>query len=119
MTTAIIIDDDYDTVHTFSDYMEILCVSVLATGYDGKQAVDLFIKHRPDIVFLDLIMPQYDGLYALEKIREISPQAKVIVITADLRKDAEERLNQLNPTEIIYKPFDPQMLKGLIEKYKA
>jgi hypothetical protein len=42
----------------------------------------------------------------------------VIVVTADLRNDTEEQLNLLNPTEIIYKPFNPEMLRQLIEKYK-
>ncbi|MCI0564251.1 MAG: hypothetical protein MN733_37735, partial [Nitrososphaera sp.] len=59
------------------------------------------------------------GLYALENIRKINPKAKVIIITADLRKDTEERLNQLNPTEVIYKPFNPEILEELIKKYGA
>jgi CheY-like chemotaxis protein len=102
----------------FVDYLEILNVDVWGVGHDGKRAVELYEMHKPDIVFLDLMMPEYDGLYALEGIRKIDPDAKVIVVTADLRKDTEERLNQLRPTEIIYKPYNPEMLKDLLKKYE-
>lgn len=119
LTSAIIIDDDRDTVDVFVDYLEMLNVSVLEVGYDGKRAVEIYDMHRPDIVFLDIMMPEYDGFYALEKIREINPGAKVIAVTADLRSDTEERLSRLKPTGIIYKPFNPEILMGLIEKCKA
>lgn len=115
----IVIDDDRDTANTFAEYMEMLNVNVLGIGHDGKMAVELYDLHRPDMVFLDLMMPEYDGLYALENIRKINPKAKVIIITADLRKDTEERLNQLNPTEVIYKPFNPEILEELIKKHGA
>ncbi len=118
MLSAIVIDDDHDTANTFVDYLEMLNVDVWGVGHDGRMAVGLYDMHRPDIVFLDLMMPEYDGLYALEKIREINADAKVIMITADLRKDTHEKLNKLNPTAVIYKPFDPEVLKGLLEKYK-
>lgn len=117
LTSVIIVDDDRDTVNTFADYLGILQVTVLDRGYDGKQAVRLYEQHRPDIVFLDMMMPEYDGFYALEEIRKIDPQAKVIVVTADLRGDTEERLSMLKPTEIIYKPYDPQILKSVIERH--
>lgn len=117
MTSAIVIDDDRDTVSIFIDYLEMLEVNALAVGHDGKIAVELYDMHRPDMVFLDLMMPEYDGFYALERIRKINPDAKVIVITADLRRDTEEQLSLLNPTEVIYKPFNPEILKELIKKH--
>ncbi|WP_268543560.1 response regulator [Candidatus Nitrosotenuis cloacae] len=117
MISAIVIDDDRDTVSIFVDYLEMLNVDVWAVGYDGKQAVDLYRTHGPDMMFLDMMMPEYDGLYALKEIRRINPDAKVIVVTADMRKDTEDRLSLLNPTEVIYKPFDPVVLKALIEKH--
>lgn len=118
LTSAIIIDDDHDTVDVFVDYMKILNVNVLAKGYGGKDAVELYERYRPDIVFVDLMMADYDGFYALEKIREINPGAKVIVVTADLRSDSELKLSTLKPTEVLFKPFAPELLEGIIEKYK-
>jgi CheY-like chemotaxis protein len=114
--SAIVIDDDRDTVDVFVDYLSILNVDVWGMGYNGKAAVELFDLHRPDLVFLDLMMPEYDGFYALERIRRIDPTAKVIVVTADLRSDTEEMLRKLNPTEILYKQYEPEHLKSIIER---
>ncbi len=118
MTSAIIIDDDRDTVEVLVDYMEMLNVNVLAKGYCGKDAVELYVRYQPDLVFLDLMMADYDGFYALENIRRINPYAKVIVVTADLRSESELKLSTLNPTEVLFKPFAPEILEGIIEKYK-
>ncbi|HXG74258.1 MAG TPA: response regulator [Candidatus Nitrosotenuis sp.] len=114
--SAIVIDDDRDTADVFVDYLELLNVDVWGVGYNGKAAVELFELHKPNLVFLDLMMPEYDGFYALEAIRKIDSEAKVIVVTADLRSDTEEMLRRLNPTEVLYKPFDPEKLKDLIER---
>jgi CheY-like chemotaxis protein len=119
MTSAIIIDDDRDTVDVFVDYMEMLNVNVLAKGYCGKDAVELYEKYRPDLVFLDLMMADYDGFYALERIRKINPKAKVVVVTADLRCDSEMRLSEMKPTEVLFKPFAPDILAGIVKKYKT
>lgn len=116
--TAIVIDDDRDTVDVFVDFMKILNVNVIAKGYGGKDAVELYDRYRPDVVFLDLMMADYDGFYALEKIRKINPDAKAIVVTADLRSDDELRLSTLKPTEVIFKPFVPEMLEEIVKKYK-
>jgi CheY-like chemotaxis protein len=116
LTNAIIIDDDRDTVEVFVDYMEMLNVNVLAKGYNGKDAVELYERHRPDMVFLDLMMADYDGFYALEQIRKINPDAKVIVVTADLRSDNELKLSALKPTGVIFKPYAPEIIEELIKK---
>lgn len=104
--TAIVVDDDRDTVDVFCEYLRMYNVNVIGEGYDGKSAVDLYWKAKPDIMFLDMSMPQYDGIYALQKIRKADPKAKVIMITADLRGDSEQKLEELRPDKIIYKPFD-------------
>ncbi len=104
--TAIVVDDDRDTVDVFCDYLRMYNVNVIGEGYDGKSAVELYRKARPDIIFLDMLMPKYDGVYALQRIRKANPKAKVIMITADLKKDAAQRLEELKPDRILFKPFD-------------
>lgn len=119
MTSAIVIDDDRDTVEVFVDYLKMLNVNVLAKGYGGKDAVDMYERYGPDMVFLDLMMADYDGFYALEKIREINPDAKVIVVTADMRSDSEMKLAALKPTEVLFKPFAPEILEDIVKKHKT
>ncbi len=102
----IVIDDDEDTLDVFSTYLEMKHFKVLAKGKNGLEAVELYKKHKPDIVLLDIMMPHYDGFYALEKIKEIDPKAKVIVVTGDLTEQTARRLEDLGATDLLYKPYE-------------
>jgi DNA-binding NarL/FixJ family response regulator len=56
-------------------------IEVVATGMDGRQGIELFEKHRPDITLIDLRMPGLGGVAAVEAIRRTSADAKVVVLT--------------------------------------
>jgi two-component system chemotaxis response regulator CheY len=115
LVKVIIIDDDKDTVDVLSEYLELIGIQVAGKGYNGKDAVDLYIQHTPDVVFVDLMMPEYDGFYALENIRNIEPSSKVIVVTADIRADTSYRLDRLKPTEVFMKPYDLDKLSKFLK----
>ena len=63
---------DKDTVSVFKDYLSLKGIDVLGVGYNGKEAVQLYLQLKPDIVFLDHRMPEYNGLYALANIKKIN-----------------------------------------------
>lgn len=67
MVSCIVIDDNQDIVDVFCDLLKISGIQVIATGNDGMQAVELYEKHHPDVIFVDLLMPKYDGFYAIKK----------------------------------------------------
>lgn len=113
---VLVVDDDFNSVEVFSEFLELNDIKVVGKGYEGKKAVYLYRHLKPDIVFLDVEMPKYDGFYALENIRKINPNAIVIMVTANLTVDTENRLNQLNVSSIIYKPFDIQQIIEQIDK---
>lgn len=117
-TTAIVIDDDRDIVEIFSEYLQILRIDVVGSGCDGKSAVELYRQKKPDVIFLDLIMPDHNGFFALENIRMADPGAKIAVITADLQKDVIQKLEDLKLTKIIFKPFDMDKIIDVIEEIK-
>ena len=114
--SAIVVDDDKDTVAVFRDYLKLKNVDVVGTGYDGKQGVELFKKFKPDVVFLDHRMPEYNGLFALYNIRQIDPDAIVIIITADNTLDMNPKIHELNPSRIIHKPFNINEVMGVVEE---
>jgi len=103
--SAIVIDDSDSIVAVFSDYLELNGIDVIGCGYNGKDAVYLYKKCKPDIVFLDLVMPKYDGVYALRNIRQIDPNANVIIVTAKVDAETNTELMELKPTAIFHKPF--------------
>jgi len=118
MVTAITIDDDEYAVELFCEYLEILQVKVLGKGYNGKEAVELYEKFKPDIVFLDLLMPDYDGIYALENIRKANPDAFVVVITAVVDQGRRDKIIELKPNHVIQKPFDPEQIVAVVNEIK-
>ena len=62
-------------------------LAVVAEAANGRDAVEAFRLHRPDVVLMDLRMPEMEGVEAVRRIREIDPQARVIVLTT---YDADE-----------------------------
>ena len=116
MTSVIVVDDDRDTVEVFCEYLSIKDIQVLGRGYDGKSAVELYKQHKPDIVLLDVMMPDFDGFYGLEQIRKFDPNAKIIMVTADLTSDTEKKLVDLRASAMIYKPYEIDSVIETIEK---
>ncbi len=80
--TAIVADDDITHLELFSELLEINRIKVISKVTNGKDAADAFQSLKPDIVFLDIMMPEFNGLYALEEIRKIDPFSIVMMITA-------------------------------------
>ena len=56
-------------------------MAVVAEASNGREAVDLWKEHRPDVVLLDLRMPELDGVGAIKEIRELDPNAHIVVLT--------------------------------------
>lgn len=83
---------------------------------NGQEALDLYKKISPKIVFLDLTMPIMDGFTALEKIKEFDVNAKVVVISADIQKLSMDRVLQLGAFNFVKKPIDSSKMKQIFEK---
>ena len=114
--TAIIIDDDKGITTVFTEYLQIHGIATLGIGHDGKSTIELYQKTKPDIVFLDVIMPDYDGFYGLEKIKQLDPNARVIMVTADITQETHDRLMSLGANMIIHKPFEIEEIIMVINR---
>lgn len=78
--SVLTIEDDEGMRQSIVSYLEDLGVAIFqASG--GRQGVELFAQHRPDIVFTDLMMPEVDGLAVVKEIRRNSPETPVVVIS--------------------------------------
>ena len=104
--SAILVDDDEDTLEVFSECLQLENISVLDTCKNGLHAIKSFEKHRPDLVLLDIMMPNYDGFFAIEGIRNIAPNTKFLIITADISEKTVERLREMERIKILYKPCE-------------
>jgi len=106
MIRAVVVDDDNDTVALFSEILQGNNINVVGKGYNGQEAAFLYQKLKPDVIFLDVIMPVYDGIYGITKIKEMNPDAVVIITTNQMTINAQIALNKLRPSAIIKEPID-------------
>jgi two-component system chemotaxis response regulator CheY len=119
LKSATVIDDNPDVLSLFVELLKLHDFTVIGTGRDGKDAVELFQKLKSDIAFLDVVMPNTDGLYALSHIMEIHPYSVVIMVTTDLSQDTAKRLEDLKATAVVYKPFDINNLVKIVENLES
>lgn len=107
---VVIVDDNEDITSVVSDILEIGGFNVVGIGHDGKEAVSLYRKHKPNFIFLDVTMPIMDGIQALKEIKKENSKANVIMITADDGTGVIQELKKLNATAIIVKPFKIEVI---------
>lgn len=117
-TSVIVVEDDFDSLEVMTEYLELKEIKVLAKAQNGKEAVEFYEKFKPELVLLDVIMPGYDGFYALENIKKINPQAKVIFVTAATSGTTQEKLFKSDVDGIIFKPFDMHKLMEVLHIVK-
>jgi len=78
---------------------------LVAEAADGAEAVEKFVDLKPDVLLLDLVLPKKDGLTALKKIKEINPNAKIIMITVLDNKQMIQDCISAGAQAYITKPF--------------
>ncbi len=116
MISAIVIDDENDVLEVFCEYLKVKNVNVLAKGRNGKDAIELYQKLKPDVVLMDLVMPHYDGFYGIENIRKYDPDSKIIIFSASLTPEYVDILRKMKVSGISIKPYDMERIIDLINK---
>ena len=112
MIRVIVIDDESDVSEVLCEFLKIKGIQVVGRGNNGNDAFELYKKFQPDVVIMDLVMPNYDGFYGIQKIREYNPKSKIMIISASLTPSYVKRLLELNIDSISLKPYD---LSNVIE----
>lgn len=92
---------------------------VVAEAADGARAVALYKSLRPDLVTMDLVMPEMGGLEALRLIRASDPSARVVVVTALDQKQTLLDSIEAGAADFIVKPFERQRILNLFAKFSA
>ena len=113
---VIIVDDSRDSVDVLQEFLEYKGIDVLAVGYDGKQAVELYQKHNPDVVIIDVTMPYYDGFYALENIRKLDSDVKIVMVSGIGERNLRDKIYELKADAVAIKPYDIEDIVDVLER---
>lgn len=110
------IDDDYLVRKGISTFLERCGFTVLQAD-DGKKGLDMFFEHSPDVVLVDIRMPNMNGLEVLDAIRKQAPEVPVIIISgAGVMNSAIEAI-RMGAWDFITKPiYDPAILEHTVRR---
>ncbi|NMB11049.1 MAG: response regulator [Firmicutes bacterium] len=89
---------------------------VVGEAADGEESVNLYAELRPDVVTMDITMPNMDGITAIKKILEIDPNAKVIVCSAMGQKPMVIEALNAGAKDFLVKPFQPERIIEALQK---
>ena len=110
--TIMVVDDDEPLRFTLADILEDEGYDLTTVG-DGLQGVEMATKHHFDLIFMDFMMPGIDGLEAFRRIKAVSPETIVIMVTAYADGVVEQALDE-GAFAVLYKPFDLEQLTSIV-----
>src|SRR5262245_6505912 len=83
---------------------------------NGQNAVTVYKSERPDVVLMDITMPEMDGLSALKEVKALDPQAKVVMLTALGQDTVVLEAIRTGASDFVVKPFDPNRVLAAVNK---
>ena len=107
----LIVDDSLTIRQAIEKNLSEFSLEVVGTAGNGRTALELFKNTEPDVVTLDITMPEMDGISVLEEMMKIKHDVRVIVITALKDKATGLRAIQLGAKSYMVKPFTAEKLK--------
>src|SRR5713101_5929401 len=115
MAKVLVIDDE-------QGIRSLLDTLLRRKGYDvvlaesGRKGLELFRRERPDVIVLDLKMPEMDGLTVLQQVRSLDPKTPVIILTGAGTAETEQRVRAMGVTEYVEKEFSLHLLGDSLKR---
>lgn len=113
--TVLVVDD--------AAFMRMMIRDILSKeGYcvleavNGRDAVEKYEEMRPDVVTMDITMPELDGVTALKRIREADPSARVLMVSAMSRHEVIAEALDAGALAYIQKPFQPAKMLDVLKR---
>ena len=112
---VLVVDDEEDIVEVLQDRLEAYGFTVISAG-TGFEALKKLSREKIDGIFLDIKMPEMDGLETLGEIRKKDQEIPVIIITASSNRHSAAEALSKKANDYILKPFDWREMKTKIER---
>jgi two-component system chemotaxis response regulator CheY len=118
MANILVVDDSKFMRKMLSDILIGEAHQILAEAENGKEAIELYERLKPDVVTLDIIMPEVEGvdaISALKAMRKANPRAKVVMVSAMGQEKVVEECLQAGASGFVVKPFQPSDVAGTVQ----
>jgi DNA-binding NarL/FixJ family response regulator len=99
--------------------METRGLEVVGEASDGRQAIELAIQLKPDLVLMDLSMPVLDGIEATRQLRAIMPELKVVILTASMEEEGLVEAELAGAHGFLLKDFEADGIFDLLDRALA
>lgn len=117
MAKKLMIVDDAPVIRMMlKDILKHYGYDVVGEAGNGNDAVRKYIDLRPDLVTMDITMPEKDGIEALEEILKLDSSAKIVMVTAIDQRDSLMRAIKSGAVDYIVKPFEDDRVISAVEK---
>ena len=111
-----IVDDSKFIYEDIKQNLEGTDFEVVAYCKDGVSAVATYPEVRPDIVTMDIIMPNLDGFETAEKIFQMDPEANIIFLSSLAYEETMEQAQRLGSADFLFKPLEKEKLIACLLK---
>ncbi len=113
MSNTVLVCDDAMFMRTFiSKALTEADYEIVGEAENGHQAVEQYKQLKPDVVIMDLVMPDMDGMAAVREIVKCDPKARILICSAMGQKNLMNQAVQAGAREFLVKPFQPM---GIVE----
>ncbi|PMC38549.1 two-component system response regulator [Bacillus sp. UMB0899] len=116
MARILIVDDAKFMRMTLSNILKKANHEIVGEAENGLQAVELFLKEQPDLVTLDITMPEKNGIEALKEIKQQYSNAKIIMCSAMGQQKMVVEAIEAGAKDFIVKPFDENRVLEAIDR---
>ena len=116
MAKILIVDDAAFMRMMIKDILTKNGYEVIGEAANGIQAVELYKAHQPDLVTMDITMPEMDGIEAVKQIKAINPAAKVIMCSAMGQQSMVMDAIKAGASDFIVKPFQADRVLEAVKK---
>ncbi len=116
MKNILLVDDAQFVRYTMRIILEGKGFNIIGEAENGQVAVKLYQELQPDIVFMDITMPEMDGVQAVKEIIKKDSNAKIIMLSAMGKEDTVREAIMSGAKGFIVKPFKEETILKVIEK---
>lgn len=115
--TILICDDSILARKQIKDIISTLGTPTFVEASDGQGAIDIYKEKKPDLVFLDIVMPNKDGNIAIQEIISHDPNATIIIASSVGTQSQLKCALQAGAKDFVQKPLEPQQILDIVRKF--